>query len=62
MESQSKEHIKEINRIHEHYHVYVSKSKEYEEKCNTLQRDADNAIQSERNVRRELKRLKMQND
>jgi len=62
MENQSKQHIQEINKIHEHYQYYVMKSQEYEEKCISLQKDAENAIQSERAIRREFKRLQMQND
>lgn len=62
MEKQSKDHIQEVNRVHEHYQVYVSKSQELEQKCKCLQRDTDNAIKSERAVRRELKRMQLQNE
>lgn len=62
MEKQSKEHIQEVNRIHSHYQEYVTRSQELAEKCNSLQRDAETAIQSERQARREVKRLQMQND
>ena len=59
MEKQSKDHIHEVNRVHEHYQIYVTRSQELEQKCKALQRDTDNAIQSERAVRRELKRLQL---
>ena len=56
LERQSKEHILELNKVQQEYHQYVVRSKEMEERCKTYQSDAERAIQSEREVRRELQR------
>lgn len=59
LERQSKDHIAEINKIHEEYRYYVIRSKEMEERCKACQADAEAAVQSERLMRRELKRANM---
>ena len=62
LEKQSKDHIAQINNLHEHYRNYVNRAKELEEKCKAYQRDAQMAIESERRQRKEVKRLALQND
>jgi GTPase involved in cell partitioning and DNA repair len=62
MEEQSKKHIEEINQIHEHYRFYMVKFKDLEEGIVTLKQDADFALENERKMRRELQRVKIQNE
>jgi len=59
LEQQSKAHIAEVNKIHEEYRYYVIRSKEMEERCKAYQADAEAAIQGERLMRRELKKLNL---
>lgn len=59
LENQSKQHIQEINETHEKYRFYVIKANELEERNKTLKKDAEHAIGSERECRRELKRVNL---
>lgn len=54
LEQQSRKHIAEIQRLHDHYQPYVLRASELEEKIKVLQQDAEHALENERIVRREL--------
>lgn len=62
LEKQSKAHIEEVNSIHDQYRHYVHKTRELEEKCKTYKKDAEIATESERSHRKELKKIKLQNE
>lgn len=51
-----------MNQVHEEYRFYVVKNKELEEQLNAFQQDADYSQEIERQLRRELQRLILQNE
>lgn len=60
MEGLSKKHIHEVNLLHENYRPYVSKTRDLEERIKVFQSDFEAAQKSERALKTENTRLKLQ--
>ncbi len=61
-EDESKKHIKEINDLHEYYRGYKSASFELEQRIQNYKNDYEKAVKGEREAKKEVVRLTLEND
>ena len=61
-EDESKKHIKEVNELHEYYRGYKSSSQDLESRIKHYKTDYDRAVQAEREAKKEVVRVTLEND
>lgn len=61
-EVESKKHIRELNEVHEQYRGYKSTSIELEQRISQYKGDAQKALDAERGSKKELHKLRLEND
>lgn len=61
-EEESKKHIRELNEVHEQYRGFKSTSIELEQRINSYKQDQQRAQNSEREAKKEVHRLRLEND
>lgn len=61
-EEESKKHIRELNEVHEQYRGYKSTSIELEQRIHQYKADMQKALEGERNSKKELHRVRLDND
>ena len=62
LEDESKRHIKETHEVHEYYRGYKSSSQELEQRIKHYKADYERAVQGERESKKEVVRLTLEND
>jgi soluble cytochrome b562 len=62
LEDESKRHIKETNEVHDYYRGFKSSAQELDQRIKHYKADCDRAIHGERESKKEVVKLTLEND